>query len=72
MKLPVAIERNAKLIIRKIYQNRADITFFGGMALTMVGTGLCVKATSDIQPVHLYREGKRAARVLCLRSRRNP
>lgn len=50
MKLPVAIERNARLIARKIYQNRSDITFFGGMALTMFGTAMFVKATNDIQP----------------------
>lgn len=49
MKIPAVICCNVKMLMHKAYKHRADITFFGGMALTMVGTGLFVKATNDIQ-----------------------
>lgn len=51
MKIPAVICCNVKMLMHKAYKHRADITFFGGMALTMVGTGLFVKATNEIQPV---------------------
>lgn len=45
------IRSEANLLKLKAYKHRGDIAFIGGTGLTMVGTGLFVRATFKNQPV---------------------
>lgn len=45
------IKSNFNLLKLKVYKNRADIAFYGGTGLTMLGTGLFVRATIKNQSV---------------------
>ena len=58
----MGIRNTINKLALKVYKNRGDIAFFGGMALTAVGTGLFVKAgMKQVEINEEHRESKKAA-----------
>lgn len=49
MSLILTLKRNINVLATKAYKHRGDICFFSGAGLTMVGTGLFVRATSRLK-----------------------
>lgn len=45
------IKGQLNILSKKLYDNRANIAFYTGTALTMVGTGLFIRATRKNEPV---------------------
>ena len=47
----MSIKAKLNIALKTLYNNRANIAFYGGTALTMIGTGLFVHATRKNEPV---------------------